>query len=124
MLVRTVAAVLVALFVSTIVAALATIVGSYLFSMLPQWIPYPQVAAWAIGGFLGIYAAQSACDKLLRKYSGRAIFVVISLLVAAAALGALIGGVTTEDAYRLIQMGVVLLTAWQAFWRGIKLNEG
>ncbi|MFL6729534.1 MAG: hypothetical protein ACJ8E3_09330 [Sphingomicrobium sp.] len=112
-----------ALVVSTIVAALATIIGSYLFAMLPQWIPYPEIAAWAIGGFLGIYCAQWICDKLLREYSGRAVFIVISLIVVVAALGTLIGGVTTEDAYRLIQMGVVLLTAWQAFWKGAKLHE-
>jgi uncharacterized membrane protein YfcA len=120
---RTVAAVLVALIVSTIVAALATTIGSYLFAMLPQWIPHPELAAWAIGGFLGIYSAQWACDKLLREYFGRAVFIVILLIVAAAAFGALIGGVTTKDAYRLIQMGVVLLTAWQAFWKGAKLHE-
>lgn len=120
---RTVAAIIIATFLTVIVAALATTIGSYVFALLPNWIPHPELAAWVSGGVLGIYSAQWACDKIVREYSNRAVFIVISLIVATSALGALIGGVTTKETYQLIQMGVLLLTAWQAFWKGAKLHE-
>jgi hypothetical protein len=112
-------AMVLALVVYVVIASLASMaiyfVQSFMTVIRPGLIQFMAIIA---GSFVGMMAAKSACDAVLKGYSSRAVFIMFVVLIAAMVIVE-VGFVPMN--MNQINSGAQLIASWIAaysfFWR-------
>ena len=106
-------AVIVILVVSSIVAILMSLFQYYLGNMREEAALFFGNIA---GGIASVYAARSACDATIKRYSSKALFVLIAILLFGLAIFELTLQWEADRIYRFAFLIPNFITAFIVFW--------
>jgi len=113
---------IVALIIAPIVLAVVAIVVGFVFTVTHVifTVIRPEVIGFfgaCLGGALGVTAARSACDAVLRHYAPRVVFVELVLMCLVGLVGELVYlPLEWARAAPVAQLVVIIMSAYGLFW--------